>query len=123
MTAAVLSLILLTACLNTAAQLLLKAGMVRIGEFGFAAHNIVPIFFKIASSPFILLGLVVYVGSMTLWLLVLSRVPVGIAYPMTSLAYIFNVLGAYIIFSEQINLVQIVGILVIILGVYLIAQH
>lgn len=123
MTAAVLFLILLTAFLNTAAQLLLKAGMVRIGEFSFTAHNLFPIAFKIATSPFIVLGLIVYVISVSLWLLVLSRVPVGIAYPMTSLAYIFNVVGAYLIFSEQINLVQIAGILVIILGVYLIAQH
>ena len=120
---AVLSLILLTAFLNTAAQLLLKAGMTRIGEFSFVSQNLFPIALKIISSPFIVLGLIVYVTSVSLWLLVLSRVPVGIAYPMTSLAYIFNVLGAYILFHEQINLVQITGIFVIIFGVYLIAQH
>lgn len=123
MTAAVLSLILLTALLNTSAQLLLKAGMTRIGEFSFISQNVLPIALKVISSPFIVLGLIIYVTSVSLWLLVLSRVPVGIAYPMTSLAYIFNVLGAYIIFSEHINLIQIIGILVIILGVYLIAQH
>ena len=123
MTAAVLALILLTACLNTAAQLLLKLGMTRVGEFSFTAHNFAPIAMKVVSSPFIVLGMIIYVISVSLWLLVLSRVPVGIAYPMTSLAYIFNVLGAYIIFSEQITLIQIAGILVIILGVYLIAQH
>ncbi len=119
----VLSLIILTAILNTAAQLLLKAGMTRIGEFGFSAHNFAPIAFKVISSPFIVLGLLIYVTSVSLWLLVLSRVPVGIAYPMTSLAYIFNVLGAYVIFGENISLIQVSGILVIILGVYLIAQH
>lgn len=119
----IILLILLTAVLNTAAQLLLKAGMSRIGEFGFAAHNFMPIALKIISSPFILLGLLIYVTSVSLWLLVLSRVPVSIAYPMTSLAYIFNVLGAYIIFGEHINLIQILGIFVIIFGVYLIAQH
>lgn len=119
----IILLILLTAVLNTAAQLLLKAGMSRIGEFSFAAHNFMPIALKIISSPFILLGLLIYVTSVSLWLLVLSRVPVSIAYPMTSLAYIFNVLGAYIIFGEHINLIQILGIFVIIFGVYLIAQH
>lgn len=119
----VLPLVLLTAVLNTAAQLLLKLGMTRVGSFSFTAHNVAPIALKVVSSPFIVLGLIIYVLSVSLWLLVLSRIPVGIAYPMTSLAYIFNVLGAYIIFNEQISLIQIAGILVIILGVYLIAQH
>jgi drug/metabolite transporter (DMT)-like permease len=119
----VLSLILLTAFLNTAAQLLLKAGMMRIGEFSFISQNLFPIALKVISSPFIVIGLIVYVISVSLWLLVLSRVPVGIAYPMTSLAYIFNVLGACLIFNEHINFIQITGIFVIIFGVYLIAQH
>jgi len=119
----IILLVIFTAFLNTAAQLLLKAGMTRIGHFSFAGHNVLPIFLKVASSPFILIGLAVYVISLSLWLLVLSRLPVGIAYPMTSLAYIFNVLGAYVMFSEPVNLVQIIGILTIVFGVYLIAQH
>jgi drug/metabolite transporter (DMT)-like permease len=120
---AVLSLILFTALLNTAAHLLLKVGMTRIGEFSFVSENFFPIALKVVSSPFIVVGLIVYVISVSMWLLVLSRVPVSTAYPMTSLAYIFNVLGAYILFSEHISLIQIMGIFVIIFGVYLIAQH
>lgn len=119
----VLPLVLLTAVLNAAAQLLLKAGMSRIGEFSFSAHNFMPIAHKVILSPFIVLGLLVYVTSVSLWLLVLSRIPVGVAYPMASLAYIFNALGAFILFREHINLIQVSGIFVIILGVYLIAQH
>ena len=119
----VIALVILTAVLNASAQLLLKAGMTRIGEFSFSAHNFAPIAHKVILSPFIVLGLLVYVTSVSLWLLVLSRIPVGIAYPMASLAYIFNALGAYILFGENISLIQVLGIFVIILGVYLIAQH
>lgn len=120
---AALSLILLTAVLNTAAQLLLKAGMDRIGDFAFSWQNFAPIAGKIAVNPFIWIGLIVYVVSVSLWLLVLSRIPVAIAYPMTSLAYIFSTIAAYFCFGEQLSLTQVAGIFVIIFGVYLIAQH
>lgn len=119
----VIPLILLTALLNTAAQLILKMGMGKIGEFGFSAQNIIPIGMKVILSPFIMVGILVYVMSLTLWLLVLSRVPVGIAYPMSSIAYILNAIGAYYLFGEHLSSTQIVGIFIIIFGVYLLAQH
>ena len=118
----IILLVIFTAFLNTAAQLLLKAGMARIGPFSFAVHTMGAIILKISTSPFIIVGLCIYVISVSLWLLVLSRLPVSIAYPMTSLAYIMNVLGAYFIFGESITIIQITGIAVIIIGVYLIAQ-
>jgi drug/metabolite transporter (DMT)-like permease len=116
-------LIILTAILNTAAQLLLKIGMGRIGEFSFSMANIFPVAAKVAMNPFIILGMIIYVFSVTLWLLVLSRVPVAIAYPMTSLAYIFSAVAAYFFLGEHLSYPQVIGILIIIFGVYLIAQH
>lgn len=119
----VIPLVLLTALLNTAAQLMLKMGMSKIGEFTFSFQNILPIGMKILSSPFVILGLFIYVVSVMLWLLVLSRTPVNIAYPLTSLGYVFNAIGAYFIFQEQLSYLQMAGIVSIILGVYLLAQH
>jgi len=119
----IVPLIILTASLNTVAQLLLKMGMEKIGIFSFAIENIVPIGIKLVTSPFIMMGVFVYVFSMIMWLLVLSRAPVGIAYPLTSLGYIFNAIGAYYIFGEHLSYFQILGICLIISGVYLLAQH
>jgi len=118
----IFALIVFTAVLNTAAQILLKAGMQRIGEFAFTSSNFLPIVTKIALSPFVLFGLIIYVISVSLWLLVLSRVPVAIAYPLTSLGYIFNAVAAYFCFGEHLTIVQMLGILVIIGGVYLVTQ-
>jgi multidrug transporter EmrE-like cation transporter len=120
---ALIPLILLTALLNTSAQLILKAGMGKIGEFSFTMNNLIPIGMKVIFSPFIMIGVVIYVMSLCLWLLVLSRVPVAIAYPMASIAYIFNAVGAYYLFGEHLSFPQIIGIFVIIFGVYLLTQH
>jgi drug/metabolite transporter (DMT)-like permease len=123
MVVSIIPLILLTVVLNTAAQLILKMGMEKIGVFSFAIENIVPVGLKLILSPFIMVGVLIYVFSLMMWLLVLSRAPVNIAYPMTSLAYIFNAIGAYYLFGEHLSYFQILGICLIILGVYFLAQH
>jgi drug/metabolite transporter (DMT)-like permease len=119
----VIPLILLTILMNAAAQLLLKAGMNRIGEFALSWSNITPIMLKVAFSPLIIFGLFIYVFSVTIWLFVLSRVDASIAYPMTSLGYIVTAIAAYFILHEQLSATQMVGIGVIIIGVYLVAHH
>ena len=106
----VIPLILLSVLMNAAAQLLLKAGMNRIGEFAFSWSNIMPIMLKVAISPLILLGLFIYVFSVTIWLLVLSRVDASIAYPMVSLGYIVTAIAAYFILNEQLSMTQMLGI-------------
>lgn len=115
-------LILLAVFINTAAQLLLKAGMNRVGYFNFSWANVAPISLEVISNPFILAGLVCYVFAVLVWLLVLSRTEVSIAYPMISMAYILNAIAAYYLFNEELSLTRIMGIGVIIIGVYLVAR-
>lgn len=117
-----LPLILLGVLLNAGAQLLLKEGMNRIGYFEFAWVNAMPIGLKIMASPFVLLGLFVYVVSVGVWLLVLSRVEVGFAYPLLSVGYIVNAVAGYYLFQENLSLTRITGILIIIAGVYLVTK-
>lgn len=122
MTPIVFGLILLTVVFNTVAQLALKGGMSSIGHFVFSWHNVLPIALKVASSPWIIFGLSTYVGSVIIWLLVLSRIPVSMAYPMASLGYVANAIAAYYIFGENLSMVRITGITIILLGVFLVAK-
>ena len=108
--------------LNAAAQLFLKAGTNRIGEFAFSFDNVMPIGMKIASSPFILAGLSCYVVSVVVWILGLSRVPVSVAYPMLSVGYIVNAFAAYFLFGESVTAQKLIGIGFIMVGVFLVAR-
>lgn len=119
----IFGLILLGVLLNASAQLLLKAGMTQIGHFEFTIANALPIGMKVAVNPPILTGLFFYVMSVAVWLLVLSRVQVSLAYPMLSIGYIVNALAAYYFFGEPLTSLRLIGIFVIIAGVYLVAQH
>lgn len=118
----VLSLILLAVVFNTVAQLALKAGMNQIGQFTFHYTNLVPIAWQVMTCPWIVLGVATYVGSMLVWLMVLSRSTVGIAYPMSSLGYITSAVAAYYFLGEDLSMVRLLGIFVILTGVYIVAK-
>jgi multidrug transporter EmrE-like cation transporter len=117
-----LPLILTGVLLNAAAQLALKEGMRRVGHFEFVAANAMPVAWQAATNPFVALGLTLYVVSVAVWLLVLSRVEVSFAYPMLSVGYIVNAVAAYYLFGEDLSPVRVGGILVIIVGVWLVAR-
>lgn len=122
MTPLTFSLVMLGVLLNAAAQLLLKAGTNRVGEFAYSLDNLVPVGAKLAASPPILAGLACYVVSLVVWILALSRVPVSIAYPMLSVGYIVNAIAAWMLFGESLTAQKLVGIGFIVVGVWLVAR-
>ena len=122
MTPLTFSLLMLGVLLNAAAQLLLKAGTNRVGEFAFSLDNLVPIGARLVANPPILAGLACYVVSVVVWILALSRVPVSVAYPMLSVGYIVNAFAAYLLFGESITVQKLVGIGFIVIGVFLVAR-
>jgi multidrug transporter EmrE-like cation transporter len=119
-----LSWLLLGICvlLNAAAQLLLKAGARQLGEINLSVHNIIPMGFKLAFEPHIFAGLACYVLSVILWIVVLSRVEVSVAYPLTSFGYILTALASWWLFGESLSMERVMGIGVIMFGVFLITR-
>jgi multidrug transporter EmrE-like cation transporter len=108
--------------LNAAAQLMLKAGATRAVEGWLSDGNLISNCLRVVFSPFIFGGLTCYVISVTLWIIVLSRVPVSMAYPMLSIGYIVNAVAAYFLFHEVLSFTQMIGIGVIIVGIFLVAR-
>ncbi len=115
-------LILTGVLLNASAQLLLKAGTNSVGTFSFSADNLLPVGIKLATEPHILGGLTCYVISVVVWIMALSRVEVSIAYPMISIGYVVTALAAWWLFGEALTVERMVGIGVIIIGVFLVTR-
>jgi multidrug transporter EmrE-like cation transporter len=115
-------LIFLGVMLNAAAQILMKAGTNSIGHFEFSAENILPIGLRLATEWHIIVALFCYAVSVVVWILALSRVPVSIAFPMLSMAYVVNAIAAWYLLNEAFNPVKLVGMGVIILGVVIISR-
>ncbi|MEJ5212002.1 MAG: SMR family transporter [Burkholderiales bacterium] len=116
------SLIFTGVLLNAVAQLLLKAGTNAVGHFAFTADNVWPVGLKLATQPFILAGMVCYGVSLVVWIMALSRVEVSVAYPMLSVGYVLNAIAAWYLFGEAVTPTRLLGIGIIILGVYIVAR-
>jgi len=117
-----LPLILLGVFLNAGAQITLKQGMRGIGPFAFSLGNVIPVGIKIFLNPFVAMGLICYVVSVVVWLMVLSRVEVSYAYPLLSVGYIVVAFAGKTLLNESFGLDRWAGVLIIALGVYLITR-
>ena len=109
-------LIFLNTLILVSGQFLWKYGM-STQEVSFS--SVIDII-RLLFSPFILSGLFFYGLATILWLFILTRVPLSLAYPIQSIAYVLAVFGAFFIFKEPLTTYKIAGVLLIIAGVSLI---
>lgn len=122
MTLSTFLLILTGVLLNAVAQLALKASVTDMGPISITMETAMPVLSRLATEPWLWLGLFCYGFSVVVWILALSRVDVSIAYPMLSIGYIVNALAAWALLGESLNTHRIVGIGVIIIGVVILTR-
>lgn len=60
--------------------------------------------------------------STALWAYILRHFPFSTAYPLSSLAYVFGLFAAWLVFGEKISTNACVGILLIMAGCYFVAK-
>ena len=115
-------LLLTSVALNSVGSLLIKKGANAIVEqesvrsFQGLINHMLP-----AVNVFTISGLALLGISFVLFVLVLSKLPLSIAQPMLAMTYIFVAIGAYFVFGEAITASKIAGVMVIVLGVYLVS--
>ncbi|MDD2927610.1 MAG: EamA family transporter [Candidatus Omnitrophica bacterium] len=76
---------------------------------------------NVFSSPFLLIGLVLVVGTFILWSSLLSRVDLSVAVPICSFSYILIPLASIIFLHEKVSFFRWGGVLFILLGVVLVS--
>jgi multidrug transporter EmrE-like cation transporter len=100
---------------DTAAQLLFKAGALRVEpprvELGWLA--------MVAQSPWIWAAASCLLLTFGLWMLVLRRARLSTAFPVTALTFVGVIAGSRLVFQEAIAPQQYAGIALIVLGVAL----
>ncbi|MCT4657400.1 MAG: transporter [Cohaesibacter sp.] len=121
-----LPFILFTVFTNAAAQMMLKQGMLTLGDVApqgdMTALGLITMLFKVVFHPWVFAGLCTFVISMASHLYVLGKVELSFAYPFLSLAYVGVAVAAWWFFSEDLNIWRMAGIAFICVGTALIAQ-
>lgn len=113
-------MIVASVLLNCAAQLLIRKGMLQVGQMdmaGMLTHIGV-----LATNLWLWGAMLCYALSILLWMAVLSRVEVGFAYPFLSIGYVVAAVAGYYFWGENLSANRILGIIVICIGVVLISR-
>ncbi len=115
--------ILLSVLFVAAGQLMLKQGLINLGELHFDLAHLSETTHKVVTSPLIVLGITLFALSSILWLTALSRAELSFAYPLLSIGYATVAIASIILFKEHLSLTRFFGILIIILGVAILSLN
>jgi multidrug transporter EmrE-like cation transporter len=115
----ILAVLLVTSVsLAVAGQLTLKSAMERVGRIGSAeVQEPVATVKKVASEPLLWIGLTLFGVSAMFWLVVLSHVPLSVAYPVVGLSYILIVGFSRFILHESVPMMRWLGVLIVAIGI------
>lgn len=117
----VLALLVTSVVFATAGQITLKTAMNRVGRIGTAQVTAAgDTLLRMAREPLLWIGLALFGISALFWLVVLSHVPLSLAYPVVGISYIFVVGFSKLILHEQVPPLRWVGAIVVAIGIALI---
>ena len=113
-----IGLILLNTVLSTIAEVLLKVGAIQPPTISLPA----PISFISAMfNGWVILGVVMYIASLSLWLAALPKLPLHVAYGLSSCVHLLVPLASWLLLHEIIPVGRMVGMLFILGGIVLLA--
>jgi multidrug transporter EmrE-like cation transporter len=121
MTLGTLGLILVSVSLSALAQISFKLGVTGANQavpVGGAAAGLIGSLL----TPGVMVGLALYGFGTLLWLTALARVEVSQAYPFVGLGFVLTAILGYVIFGDPLTPQRIAGILVVMGGIWLVAQ-
>src|ERR1700749_1935457 len=111
-----IGLVLLNALLSTVAEVLLKIGATHPPALVLPA----PIGFVSAVFSFwVGIGIVAYIGSLSLWLVALPRLPLHLAYGLSSTVHLLVPLACWLVLHEIIPIGRLLGMFFILTGTLL----
>jgi drug/metabolite transporter (DMT)-like permease len=114
--------ILISVLAGALGQILLKKGMGSMGPLTLSMDQVGGILWRVATNPYVVVGLLIYVCGTLFWLVALSRVDLSYAYPFASLSYVVMLAASWFLFHENITPMRLLGTGVVCLGVFLISR-
>lgn len=109
--------------LSSIAQITLKLGMSQPSVLQVMGQSaLIPLFKVISTNIYVITGLALYFSSAAVWLFVLAKVDVSIAYPFVGIGFIITMLLAYMINGEPLTVMKVAGTIMITTGILLISK-
>ncbi|MDP3791679.1 MAG: EamA family transporter [Candidatus Omnitrophota bacterium] len=115
----VIALIIIKDTIESFGDLFFKMGTLSTGISNVTMANVLEFASRVTSNPWLWVGVILYLANFFLWIALLSRVDLSIAFPMSSLTYIIVPFLAIAFLQEKVAPIRWAGILFIIIGVSL----
>ena len=119
-----LTIVIFTVFLSASAQLLLKFGAEKISitNNGVIYGNSIASITNVLLNPYIIFGMFIYILSAGIWIWVLSKVAISLAYPFVSISFVLTLFAGAAFFNEPMTYTKVVGTCLIIVGCYVITR-
>ncbi|NLW91918.1 MAG: transporter [Syntrophomonadaceae bacterium] len=114
--------LLISIVLSAAGQILLKYGVMGVGNIDFRVGNLFSTLLTTFTNVWVLLGVICFVTSMVLWLKVISTMELSKAYPSVSLSYVIVFIFSAIFFNEGVSIGKFAGLASIMVGIFLLQR-
>ena len=115
-------LVIISVSAMTAAQLLLKKGVLVVGQFPQNLGDFLPFLAKAFTNAYVLAAMFFTLATALAWILAVSKAELSHIYPFMALSYVLVALFSLLIFKEDVNALRWVGIVVICVGVFFVSR-
>ena len=105
----------IAAIISAFGQVLLKYAMLEHGPIELSGRGVISLLLQ----PRLIAAFVIYALAMLMWLQVLARTPLSVAYTVLALTYVVVPCLAVFFFNERLALIQVAGIALVLAGVVL----
>jgi len=101
---------------ETLAQIALKAGGQSLSRTPFGTGWLA----TAATTPWVLVGVMGYIGGFLSWMFILDRIPLSLGFPLTAIVMLMVALASCLVFGETLTVWRLSGIGLIIAGVLMV---
>jgi len=115
-------LILSSVSLNACAQIFLRKAASPLGSEALHPGHLFATALALVINPFLLLGMLCYAVSIAIWIAVLARVEVSVAYPFLSIGYVIVIAVGFFFLGENVTPLRVAGVTLICAGLICISQ-
>jgi len=117
-------LLLVSVFSNVTANILLKKGVTSFGGLSGQKAQLFIELTKAVTSPFVIFGVALYGFSFLIWLRILSFNDLSRAYPIfATIVFLLTTAGSVIFLNENVSFLRLIGIGIMLLGIFLVARY
>jgi len=116
-------LLLFSILTTVGAQLSFKKAMLGFGSLDLSLSNLFYLIPRIFTNLWLITGMFIFGISFILWLFIISKLKLNVAYPISlSCEVTLVTIISWFLFKEYLSFVQILGIIAIVIGIFLLLK-